>query len=200
MASSTEKRIAAALYRRDPISTDPRQRRLYQHEAYHWAILVIQGDVYDEYEATDRNNIDPATFRQENPAQEWFFHAAQDVDPSRDGKLLGCIIIGTVPSSKSKDDVKALLDEVPLPKRNQSPQQSCVTWVGNAIRTFREAQFVPAFDVVKFLDWGLSYADERLKDSAVTPSVVYYDEDTRKEGKEAGQEKSCDSTRAGFKE
>ena len=176
MSSSSEKRIAAALYRRDPISSDPRTRRLYKHEAYHWGILIIQGDVYDEYEATDRNNIDPVTFRQENPAQKWFLHTGQSVDPSRNGQLLGRIIIGSIPSNKSKDDVKTLLDKVPLPIRNQAPQQSCVTWVANAIRTFHEAQFVPEFDVGEFLDWGLSYADKRLKDSEMTPGIVYYEE------------------------
>ena len=126
MSSNSEKQVAVALYRRDPISTDPRKRQLYQHEAYHWGILIIQGDVYDAYDATDRNEIDLATFRQHNPTQEWWFNAKQDVRPLHSMKFLGCIVIGTVPSNKSRDDVKALLEEVPLPKKSQNPQQSCV--------------------------------------------------------------------------
>lgn len=174
MSSGPEKQIAVALFRRDPISSDPRRRRLYQHEAYHWGILIIDGNKFDVYDATDRNAIDPITFRQENPAQEWWFQVKQGVDPASSERYLGCNIIGAVPSNKSRDDVRRFLEKIPLPKKNQNPQQSCVTWVGSAIRAFQEAQYVKNFDVGAFMDWALSYADERLKDEGKAPEVVHY--------------------------
>lgn len=175
MSSSSEKQIAVALFRRDPISEDPRKRQLYQHEAYHWGILIIDGDEFDAYDATDRNTIDPITFRQENPTQEWWFRAKQGVDPRTSERYLGCTIIGTVPSNKSRDDIRAFLEGIPLPKKNENPQQSCVTWVGSAIRAFQEAQYIKDFDVGAFMDWTLSYADARLKKAEGTPRVVHYE-------------------------
>ena len=181
MSSNSEKHVAVALYRRDPISTDSRKRQLYHREAYHWGVVIEQGGVVDTYEATDRNRIHPTTFRQENPSQGWWFNWRQDVDPSRSGKFLGYIIIGTVPSSKADADVKALLEEVPMPKKNHNPQQSCVTWVTDAIHTFRELEWVQDFDVEEFLDWGLNYADERLWNSEGTPGVIHYEKATKQE-------------------
>jgi len=174
MSSSPGSQIAVALYRRDPISTDPRKRQIYKHESYHWGILIGEGAVFDAYDATDRNDIDPVTFRQRNPTNEWFFNASPGVKPAKSGRFLGHVIIGAVPSSMSRDDVKALLESIPLPKRNQNPQESCVTWVANAIRAFHQAQCVADFNVEKFLDWALSFADQRLASPDKTaPSVSY---------------------------
>lgn len=190
---SSKMQIAVALYRRDPISSDPRRREIYKHEAYHWGILIITpGCSYDAYDATDRNTIDPITFRQENPHGDWWFNIRPDVDPSSSGKFLGYIIIGTVPSAWARDDVRAFLEEVPLPKKNSNPQESCVTWVGDAIRKFRDAKCVDDFKVGKFLDWALMYADQRLWYPEETEQVVYYNKETekqQKEGKKQGKGK-----------
>ncbi|ROT37803.1 hypothetical protein SODALDRAFT_351032 [Sodiomyces alkalinus F11] len=176
MSSTSQKQIAVAFYRRDPISTDPHKRKIYQHESYHWGILIVQqGNVHDAYEATDRNRLDPVTWKQENPTLDWWFKAKQGVNPYRSGKYLGCVVVGTVPADKSRDDVQAFLHEVPLPKRHQYPQQSCVTWVGNAIRALGEAQWMRELDWEEFADWALAYADKRLKNSEDTPEVVYYE-------------------------
>lgn len=184
-SSSSNMEIAVALYRRDPISTDPRRREIYKHEAYHWGILIItSGRCYDAYDATDRNAMNPITFRQENPHGNWWFHARQDVDPSRSGKFLGYIVIGTVPSAQTRDDVKLFLEKVPLPKKNSNPQESCVTWVGNAIRKFRDAYCVADFRVGTFLDWALMYADQRLWYPEETEQVVYYNKETEKQQEE----------------
>ncbi|KAL2751851.1 hypothetical protein ACRALDRAFT_1078301 [Sodiomyces alcalophilus JCM 7366] len=173
--TGTPMQIAVALYRRDPISGDPRKRKIYQHESYHWGVLIIQGKVYDAYDATDRNNLDPVTWTQENPTLGWWFKANRGIDPDKSRKYLGNVIIGTVPSDKSRDDVHAFLKQVPLPIRHQNPQQSCVTWVANAIRAFREAQWLDDMNVEEFLDWTLDYADRRLANAHETPRVVYYE-------------------------
>lgn len=177
--------IAVALYRRDPISSDPRRREIYKHEAYHWGILIkTSGRYYDAYDATDRNAIDPITFRQENPQGDWWFHARQDVDLSHSGKILGYIVIGTVPSAQTRNGVKLFLEEVPLPKKNSNPQESCVTWVGNAIRKFRDAHCVADFRIGTFLDWALMYADQRLRYPEETEEVVHYNKETEKQQEE----------------
>ncbi|TWU73131.1 hypothetical protein ED733_001230 [Metarhizium rileyi] len=187
MASSTSSssytiQVAVALYRRVPISSDPRRRQIYQHEAYHWGILIITSEnynyAYDAYDATDKNEINPNTLRQEKPRGDWWFHGRTDVDPTRSGKFLGYIIIGTLPPEVTRANVGNFLEGVTLPKRNVNPQESCVTWVANAIRKFREYQYVNEFSVGKFLDWALVFADQRLWDPEETDEAVYYDKET----------------------
>ncbi|KAK2592818.1 hypothetical protein QQS21_009486 [Conoideocrella luteorostrata] len=183
-SSSNTILIAVALYRRDPISTDPRRRQIYQHEAYHWGILIITRGTYDyaydAYDATDRNEINPNTLRQENPRGDWWFRSGTDVDRTRSGMLLGYIIIGTLPSQVTRANVGNFLEGVTLPKRNVDPQESCVTWVANAIRKFREYQYINDFNVGKFLDWALVFADQRLWSLDETEEAIYYDKETEK--------------------
>lgn len=176
--------IAVAFYRRDPISGDPRKRKIYQHESYHWGILIRHGGVYDAYDATDRNNIDPVTWRQENPTLDWWFNSVPGVNPDKSGRYLGHMFIGAVPSDKSRDDAKALLAQVPMPIRHQHPQQSCVTWVANAIRAFQEVHWVADLNVQDVLDWGLSYADQRLANPGKTRRAVFYGQDWNETDKE----------------
>ncbi|KAL7918251.1 hypothetical protein ACQKWADRAFT_249366 [Trichoderma austrokoningii] len=188
-SSSSMIRIAVALYRRDPYSSDPKERQFYGHAAYHWGILIVLPDGgYDAYAATDRNEIDWEKGRQENASGDWWFYARRGVDPKRSGKLLGSIIIGTAPSTTKRDDFELFLRQVPLPIKNMHPQQDCVTWIGNAIRKLRDEHYAADFKVGKFLDWALLYADQRLWHSEETKEVVDYIKETEK-GTEKGKKK-----------
>ena len=67
-----------------------------------------------------------------------------------------------------------------------------MTWVGDAIRKFRDAQCVDDFNVGKFLDWALMYADQRLWYPEEIEEVVYYNKETEKQqkgGKKKGEGK-----------
>ena len=179
------------MYHREGYSTG-RNRQILGYEAFHWGILIMprEGEAeYDAYDATDRNEIDPRTFRMENPNLDWWFDAKEGiVDTSRGGRLVGCIIIGAVPDDTSSREVRAFLEEVPLPKRNQTPQQSCVTWVGNAIRALHEIGWVDDFAVEKFMKWALSYGDDRMRDLEGFPDVLYYRNVLEERGREKEKE------------
>lgn len=54
------------------------------------------------------------------------------------------------PSANTREDVEQLLRQVSLPKRNVSPQESCVTWIGSAVRELRNAGWGADFKVGRF--------------------------------------------------
>jgi hypothetical protein len=97
---------------------------------------------------------------------DWWFRVREDVVddayPGGNDKLVGRIIVGTVPASVSYDDLTVFFGEIPLPIKNQEPQQSCVTWAENALMSMQANGWVSAFDAKAFKDWALDYADARL--------------------------------------
>lgn len=176
---SSGRRVAVALYHRDGYSTG-RNRLILGYEAFHWGILIMPAEgqgPYDAYDATDRNEIDPATFRMENPNLDWWFDAKEGVvDTSRGGRLVGRVVIGGVPDGASACEVRAFLEGVPLPRRNQTPQQSCVTWVGNAIRALQGTGWAEGFSVGALMEGALAYGDDRMRDLEGFPEVIYYED------------------------
>lgn len=170
------RKVVVAMYNRPGYESELHRKHL-GHETFHWGILISpeqsKGKDCDAYDATDRNTIDPVTFRMENPTLKWWLNARGPVDPALSGKLLVRIFIGAVPHDKSSRDVKELIDKVPLPKKDQDPQQSCVTWVKGAIRAFQEEEWLGDLAVETFMDWALSYADRKRADTRV-PAIVHY--------------------------
>ncbi|KAM0554025.1 hypothetical protein ACHAPJ_007100 [Fusarium lateritium] len=169
--------VTVALYHRDRFSQG-RARRTFGYEAYHWAIVIMpevsDGRDCHEFDATDASEIDSVTFRINNPTMDWFFRPKINIDPMLSPKLLGRIVIGQIPDELSGDDLSDFFERVPLPVKNTHPQQSCVTWVINAIRASQEQEWVPAYDLDKLKDWALSYADERMKNSGPRDPIVRY--------------------------
>ncbi|KID87956.1 hypothetical protein MAJ_10761, partial [Metarhizium majus ARSEF 297] len=170
--------VTVALYHRDHFSQG-NARRAFGYEAYHWGILIMpqtsQGQDCHVFDATDASDIDPVTFRMKNPTMDWWFRSKTDADPALGTKLIGRIVIGNVPDEVSKTELEGFFGKVPLPVKNTHPQQSCVTWVEDAIRTLQEEGWVREFDIHRFKDWALSYADERMKgEDSAEPPVQYY--------------------------
>ncbi|CAK7237168.1 hypothetical protein SCUCBS95973_009870 [Sporothrix curviconia] len=154
-------------------------RQVFGFEAFHWSIMItpegLEGRSCSVFEATDASEIDPVTFRLNNPTMDWWFRDKYNVDPDLSSKMLGRIVIGNIPTAVSDKDVYALFQRVPLPKRNQDPQQSCVTWVVNAIDSLQQEGWVAKFDVAEFQTRALAYADNRMKEEASTePKVKQY--------------------------
>ncbi|PNY27572.1 Uncharacterized protein TCAP_02502 [Tolypocladium capitatum] len=170
--------VAVALYSRDHFSRG-NARRIFGYEAYHWGILIMpqksQGRDCQAFEATDASNIDPVTFRMTNPTMDWRFRATENVDPTLSAKLLGRIVIGQVPDGVSSAELRDFFESVPLPVKNTHPQQSCVTWAVDAIRSLQSQGWVWKFELDRFKDMALSYADERMKGlDSTEPSVKHY--------------------------
>ena len=92
-----------------------------------------------------------------------------------DVKHIGCIVVGEWPDEMSFEELSHLFGRVPLPQKNRAPQQSCVTWVVEAITELQKRDLLPAFDTKQFLDWGLSYADDRmLGEGSARPAIATY--------------------------
>lgn len=170
--------VALALNHRDNFSHG-RSRQVFGYEAYHWAIMIMpepsQGQDCCVFDATDASEIDPVTFRMNNPSMDWWFRVKENVDPTLIDKLIGRIVIGEVPGGVSSADLRRLFEGVELPVKNRHPQQSCVTWALNAIRALQRQGWVWEFEIDPFKDIALSYADERMKgrDSS-EPSLKYF--------------------------
>ncbi|KAK3298629.1 uncharacterized protein B0H64DRAFT_79708 [Chaetomium fimeti] len=171
--------IALCLYHRDHFS-EGHMREFFEYEAYHWSIMIMpeasDGRDCHVYDATDATYIDPETFRMKNPTMDWWFRAKENIDPALSSKLLGSIVIGEVPDEEvTTDDLREFFYQIPLPVRNQDPQQSCVTWAVNAIRALQEQGWVWRFDIDQFKDWALAYADDRMRgEEAEQPKVIQY--------------------------
>jgi hypothetical protein len=156
-----------ALYKRIPHSFG-RNRQIFGYEAYHWGILVLShgssGVVWDAYDATDKSEVDKVTWRMTNPEMNWFFRGLANVNPENSSKYLGCIVIGAVEDTISRSALESFFKEIPVPVKNTHPQQSCVTWVTDAIQALQTRGFAEAFDIGEFKDQALAYADRRLAD------------------------------------
>ncbi|RSL63552.1 hypothetical protein CEP54_005151 [Fusarium duplospermum] len=143
--------VALALHHRDNFSRG-RSRKVFGYEAYHWGIIVMpepsEGQDCYAYDATDASEIDPVTFRMNNPSMDWWFRVKENIDPTLSTKLIGRIVIGQVPDGVSSADLRSLFERVDLPVKNRHPQQSCVTWTLNAIQALQRQGWVgyPGFN------------------------------------------------------
>lgn len=154
-------------------------RRVFRFEAYHWGILVMPTEATpaadcQAFEATDVSEIDPATFRMNNPTMDWWFRPKKAIGVEGAAKLLGRVVVGQVPEDEAGHDaLDAFFRAVPLPVKNTDPQQSCVTWTVDAIRNLQDAGWVPFFDIDNFKSWTLAYGDQRIQGTG--PEVTRYD-------------------------
>ncbi|KAF4123845.1 hypothetical protein GMORB2_5561 [Geosmithia morbida] len=179
--------ITVALYHRDQFSRGD-SRRIFGHEAYHWGFVITppleatsQGpspspSLDSSFDATDTAEIDPVTFRMNNPTMDWWLRAEERIDSEANPKLLGRVVVGKIPeedgSMPDAAELRAFFGAVPLPVKNTHPQQSCVTWIMDAIRALQRRGWVEEFDIEQFKDWALRYADERLRGSG--SKMIYY--------------------------
>ncbi|KAH8178366.1 serine/threonine protein kinase [Sarocladium implicatum] len=172
--------IAVALYHRDHFSKG-QARRTFGADGFHWAIAIIVPGAEEAaggrrvFDATDASEIDPATFRLNNPSMEWWFRDQQTADPTLAAKLLGQLVIGQVPAEAQPDELRDFFEAIPLPVKDSNPQESCRTWVLDAIRALQKRGWAPAFDLQNFEDEAVAYADRRLEDTdSKEPSLKYF--------------------------
>lgn len=155
-----------------------RLRKIFGFEAYHWAILIKPDGEGQEhccvYDATDTSTIDPQTMRMINPTMDWWFRPRINVDPIPDSKILGCLAIGRLSDNVTVHELTTFFQAVPLPVKNTNPQQSCVTWVVDAIQQLQDKGWVEEFPLDSFKEEVLKYANGRLDEEASPLHVEYY--------------------------
>lgn len=175
---AAELQVCVALFVREPYSYG-RHRQIFGYEAYHWAIMVVynQGSkkLCDAYEATDASEIDPVTWRMNNPDMDWWIRTRTESKLLLSSKLLGRLVVGIVADGTSRSDLQELFSRVPKPVKNTDPQQSCVTWAADAIQALQNRGLVGEFDIGKLKDQALSYADRRMANEDPRDVLDYSD-------------------------
>ncbi|KAF9768816.1 hypothetical protein IL306_013829 [Fusarium sp. DS 682] len=167
--------VAVALYDRGNFFRGDK-RRVFGYEAYHWGIVIMpenhQAQDYHAFCATDVSEINPVTFRMRNPSMSWWLRSEENINPGEGAKPLGCIVIGEIPDDITFAQLDEFFNSISLPVKNTHPQQSCVTWIIEAIHALQEKDWVPQFELEQFKDSAVSYADERMSGS--NSEITYY--------------------------
>jgi hypothetical protein len=72
-------------------------------------------------------------------------------------------MIGKVPNNVADAEIEAILRAVPLPVKNMTPEQNCVTWILAAIPALQQHGLAEVFDVNQFLASALQHAHSWLE-------------------------------------
>ncbi|OBT62172.1 hypothetical protein VE03_08337 [Pseudogymnoascus sp. 23342-1-I1] len=167
---SNKRRVFVSIHHRGALSLGENRQRL-GYAAYHLGIL-ISPKVYKEQDCytfdVSAARPDPETRVDHNPNHEWIFRS----NPTVSGSLLGLVMVGKIPNGVEISEIRTRLQSVPVPQRNAVPEQNCVTWTMSAIQTLQENGFAEHFDINKFMDVGIEFADATLSDKSGTPSTV----------------------------
>lgn len=117
---------------------------------------------------SDAARPDPESRIDHNPNHEWIFRS----NPTVSGSLLGLIMIGKIPNGVEISEIRTRLQSISVPQRDAVPEQNCVTWVMSAIQTLQENGFAERFEINKFMDAGIQFANKTLADTSDTPRRV----------------------------
>ncbi|PFH57549.1 hypothetical protein XA68_14885 [Ophiocordyceps unilateralis] len=185
--ADNRRRVQIALYARSDHSFGPARHRG-GYESYHWAILVSpkrpRGKDVDAYDVTDNVIVDPETHKNLNPSRQFYLQIKRGVTPTSSTKLVGRVSLCKLKDSVTQDDLEAIIRRVPIPNKLANPPQSCVTWARNAIAELQDAGLLRSFDLDKFSNWALRFADKgrsKLGTSKQYEHVVEYGEREEKE-------------------
>jgi hypothetical protein len=174
---SDKRQVFVTLHCRDEASLGENRQR-FGYAAYHWGILISPkfstGRDCCAYDVTNAAHPDPVTRVDFNPDRNWFFRATTNVNPMASTRLLGRVMIGKVPCATGYLDVENLLRSIPLPEKDAIPEQNCVTWVMAVIQKLQYVNIAQQFDLNKFMDYALEYADQRIGDPGTTANTVNY--------------------------
>ncbi|KJX92313.1 hypothetical protein TI39_contig5872g00008 [Zymoseptoria brevis] len=71
-------------------------------------------------------------------------------------------MIGKLPNGVTIDHVEGVLKSVPLPVKNQNPEQNCYTWLREAIVALQQAGYADAINVNEAINSGMARAQKTL--------------------------------------
>ncbi|CAG8921750.1 unnamed protein product [Penicillium salamii] len=174
---SNKRQVFLALHHRASLSIGENRQRL-GYAAYHWGILVSpkisKGPDYYVFDVSDGILLDPVNRVNLNPNGDWHFREKANMDPEENGNLLGRVMIGKVPNEVTYAEIHDFLRTIPLPQKGVLPEQNCVTWTRAAICRLQENGLVEKFDLNRFMDESLAFADQRLQNLNTTPARINY--------------------------
>lgn len=162
---SNKARICVELFHRDEISIGTGNLARLGWAIYHWAILIRPKNLKEigscvSFDVTDGIRLDPVNRQNLNPTSDWWFRVRTMVNPLATGHFLGAIEIGKLPKDVTTEQVQTLLSQVPLPQKNQNPDQNCATWIYDAIKALQNAGYVSEEDAQKIMSMAMALAGE----------------------------------------
>lgn len=83
-------------------------------------------------------------------------------------------MIGKVPNEVTYAKIHGLLRAIPLPQKGALPEENCVTWTRNAICKLQENGLAEQFNLDRFMDDALAFADQRLLNTYSTRASINY--------------------------
>jgi hypothetical protein len=174
---SNKRQVFLSLHHRDALSIGGNRQR-FGHAAYHWGILISpkssKGPDCYAFDVSDGILLDPVRRVNLNPEGNWLFREKANINPEKSGHLLGRVMIGKVPNEVTYAEIHGLLRAIPLPQKGAVPEQNCVTWTRAAIFKLQENGLVERFDLDRFMDESLAFADQRLQSTESTPASINY--------------------------
>ncbi|KFY12366.1 hypothetical protein V492_03923 [Pseudogymnoascus sp. VKM F-4246] len=168
---SNKRRVFVSIYHRGLLSLGENRQQL-GYAAYHWGIL-ISPKVYKEqncytFDVSDAARPDPETRVDHNPNHEWVFRS----NPTVSGSVVCLIMIGKLPNGVEISEIRTCLQSIPVPQKNATPEQNCVTWAMAAVKALQENGYAEQFKINQFMDAGIEFADATLADKSGTPATV----------------------------
>ncbi|EKV04775.1 serine threonine protein kinase [Penicillium digitatum] len=174
---SNKRQVFLSLHHRDALSIGGNRQR-FGHAAYHWGIVISpkisKGPDCYAFDVSDGIILDPARRVNLNQEGNWFFRGRANINPEKSGHLLGRVMIGKVPNEVTYVELHGLLEAIPLPQKSTLPEQNCVTWTRAAICKLQENGLVEQFDLGRFMDESLAFADQRLQSIESKPASINY--------------------------
>jgi hypothetical protein len=162
---SNKPRICIELFHRDEISLDQSNWDRLGWAIFHWAILVRPKDIKQikksvSFDVTDGIKLDSVNRRNLNPSGDWYFRARNNVNPLDSGHFLGAIEVAKLPKNVTIEELHSFMSQLPLPEKNQDPEQNCVTWVYEALKALGRAGYVPEQDAQEVMNKAMALARE----------------------------------------
>nr|POE92411.1 hypothetical protein CFP56_69658 [Quercus suber] len=163
---SNKDRVCIEVFHRNELSIGEANRQRYGWATYHWAVLVRPKDFNRigrsaSYDVTDAPRQPPGgAFGDINPNRDWWFRRRTDVNPFNSSAFLAAVTIGKLPKGVRADQVETVLAQVPLPRKTQTPEQNCTTWIRHAIAALQQAGYAENIAVDDIMKTAMEEGDK----------------------------------------
>lgn len=162
-------RVDVEVFHRDEISLDPANQVKLGYAIYHWAILIRPKDFRSidactSFDATNGVRLDPIRRIDVNKDNDWYFRVSYRVNPLASGRFLGAVTIGKLPKNVTAQQVEAVLSTVDLPRKGQSPEEDCSSWIMSALDALQKEGFTEAISAEEIMASAKALGDEVMRD------------------------------------
>ena len=113
---------------------------------------------------SDGHSPDQVTRVDHNPNRDWVFQGKPQCEPRAQLPLAWSDNDREVTEGGAFAEINDYLNSIPVPVKGAEPEQNCVSWTRSAIRELQEKGLAEQFEVDKFMDDALRYADQHMRD------------------------------------